>query len=226
MTDDAAPAPTKLSAYEMGQLLGDSLPAADSIGPGELALVEAARSLLDAVVRTDIDDAARARIATQIEALADELRRMTRLDVMRLARHADGRIENLVQAGAGRCNPRSLRIRFDDPPAGSDPATSEVHGVVVLDASATGPPGRAHGGIVATILDEALGIALTRAGRTGMTVALEMTLHAGVPIDTPIDIRARCTAFDGRKTHVAAELLVDGAAAAKATGLFVTSRRT
>jgi acyl-coenzyme A thioesterase PaaI-like protein len=100
----------------------------------------------------------------------------------------------------------------------------EVNGSVVLDASAGGPPGRAHGGIAATILDEAIGVALVRSGRTGLTVRLVVDFRAGLPIGVPLAVRARCTEFDGRKTHATGEILVDGTVACRGEALFVSSR--
>lgn len=216
-----------VSAAELGALLFDSLPAASSISDAELALADAARTLLDAVLRSAVDDPTRARLAADVHRVIDELRAVPRADLVRLARHPDGRIENLVQAAAGRCNPRSLRLRFDDmslPTPEQVGVSVEVHGTVELDASAGGPPERAHGGIVATILDEALGVAMMKAGRTGMTVSLEVSLLAGVPIGVPLDVHARCVDFDGRKTRATAELVVDGTVAARGTALFVASR--
>lgn len=226
MTEEA-PARHTVSAFELGRLLGDALPHADDVSDAELALADAARTLLDAVVRTAVDDATRARLAATILDVVDELRTETRTDLVRLVRHDAGRIENLVQAAAGRANPRSLRLTFDSlvpPPPGVVDASVEVVGRVVLDASATGPPERAHGGIVGTILDEALGVAILRAGRTGMTAFIEVSYRGAVPIGVELSVRSRIASIDGRKTFAEAELLVGDTIAANARGLFVASR--
>lgn len=217
----------RVSAAELGNLLGESLPTADSVSAAELALVDAARTLLNAIVRSAVDDEERLRLAKQIERITEDLRAKTRDDLVRLVRHPDGRIENLAQAAAGRCNPRSLRLRFDDmslPPPDRPPTPVEVRGWCELDATAAGPPERAHGGIVATILDEALGVAMMKAGRTGMTVSLEVSLLAGVPLEVPLEVRSRCVDFDGRKTRATAELVVDDKVLARGAALFVASR--
>jgi acyl-coenzyme A thioesterase PaaI-like protein len=50
-----------------------------------------------------------------------------------------------------------------------------------------GPPGAAHGGIVAAYLDEVLGAAVVRAtGRIGVTGELTVRYVAPVPTETPI----------------------------------------
>jgi acyl-coenzyme A thioesterase PaaI-like protein len=225
MTAETPPDARRLSAFELGRLLGEALPTADSVGYGELALAEAARSLLEAVVVTDVDDLTRARLARTIAKVTEELRANDRPDPIRLVRHPDGRIENLLQAAAGRCNPRSLRLTFEPPEADAEPEVGvEVRGHVVLDASASGPPTRAHGGIAATILDEAIGVALMRSGRTGLTVRLEIDFRAGLLIGVPVDVRARTTTVEGRKTFATGELLVDGEVTCRAAGLFVAAR--
>lgn len=227
MSSDATVPHTSVSAYELGQMLGDALPTVESVSAGQLALAEAARALLDAVVRTTVDDAARERSAADLRRITSELLATADTDVVRLVRHPGGRIENLIQAAAGRANPRSLRLTFDDmtpPPEGVVHPDATAVGRVVLDASASGPPGRAHGGIVTTILDEALGVAIMRAGRTGMTVAIDVSFLGAVPIGADLVVHARCTVLDGRKTTAEAELCVDGRVAARARGLFVARR--
>ncbi len=216
-----------VSAAELGSMLFDSLPHASTVADGELALVDAARTLLDAVVRSAVDDPTRARLTSDIQRVIAELRAEPRSDLVRLVRHPDGRIENLVQAAAGRCNPRALRLTFDDlslPAPDQVGVPVEVVGRVVLDASAGGPPERAHGGVVATILDEATGVAMMRAGRTGMTAAIEVSYRAGAPIGVELEVRARITEIDGRKTRATAELHAGDVLVARATALFVASR--
>lgn len=227
MSTDAGVPHTSVSAYELGQMLGDALPTAASVPAGRLALAEAARTLLDAVVRTTVDDEEGLRLAADLGRITDELLADADTDVVRLVRHPGGRIENLIQAAAGRANPRALRLTFDDmtpPPDGMLVPDATAVGRVVLDASASGPPGRAHGGIVTTILDEALGVAIMRAGRTGMTVAIDVSFLGAVPIGVELVVHARCTVIDGRKTTAEAELCVDGQVAARARGLFVARR--
>ncbi len=208
-----------VSAVELAMSMGESLPWADSITDAELELAAAGRALLDAIAASCADDAVRGRLAAQLRAISDELLAGGGRDPVRLVRHPDGRIENLIQAGTGRLNPRSLRIDYDD-----DPATTAVHGTCVLGASAVGPPGRAHGGVVASILDEALGRAMTKAGRTGMTVTLDVTLAKAVPLGTELEITGGVVSTDGRKTYAEAAVLVDGTVLATGKGLFVASR--
>lgn len=216
MTDRSRPS---VSAVELALSMGDALPWADSITEAELELAAAGRELLDAIAASSVDDDARARLAADIRRVASELLAGGGRDPIRLVRHPGGWIENVIQAGTGRLNARSLRIDYDD-----DPDSTDVHGSCTLGASAVGPPGRAHGGVVASILDEALGRAMTKAGRTGMTVALDVNLKAAVPLGEELEVLGGVASTDGRKTWVEAEIRVDGATLATGRGLFVASR--
>jgi len=215
------------SAGDLARLLGDALPPADSLTDAQLGLVAAARDLLDAVVRTDTDDATRSAAADALRAVTERLRQATRDPVIVLLRHPDGRFDNATQAGSGRLNPRAFPIVFDHPPPGPTITVGpgpEVTGRCRLDASAGGPPERAHGGVVATILDEACGAGMVAAGRTGMTATLTVDYLGPVPLGVPLAIRSRAEEVDGRKTWVTAEIAVDGEVRARGRALFVAAR--
>ena len=93
-----------------------------------------------------------------------------------------------------------------------------------LSTAAGGPPERAHGGVVATILDEACGAGIVAAGRVGMTVTLTVDYVGPVPLGVPLGIRARTEEIDGRKTWVTAEIVVDDEVRARGRALFVATR--
>lgn len=216
------------SASLLGELLGDRLPPAASIPAAAVDLAGAARDLLDAVVGTEVDDGTRARLAAQLREVAAELRTQRRDPVIVLVRRPDGRIDNLTQAGCGPLNPRAPELRFapfPPPPAADAPFHPvEVEGTVVLDASFGGGPGRAHGGVVAGLFDEALGRANTAAGLNGMTVALEVRFRAGAPLGVPLRVTARCDRVDGRKRFSSGELWSGDTLVAEAHAVYVTER--
>ena len=62
-----------------------------------------------------------------------------------------------------------------------------------------GAPGRAHGGMVAALFDEAMGFVLSIACTPAFTGRLTVTYRAPVPIGVPLEFRARLTGRDGRK---------------------------
>jgi acyl-coenzyme A thioesterase PaaI-like protein len=210
---DGAPPPA--SALELARVLGDRVLAPDAIPPEAFALVEAARDLVDAVVGTDVPPAARAAAAEELTAITARLREQRREPVILLVRHDDGRIENLSQAGGGRLNPQAPRLVFVDLSPG------EVVATCTLTAAHGGPPGKAHGGIVAGLLDEVLGVAAMVAGGAGLTAGLDVRYRAATPYDEPLTITARLTGRDGRKGVATGEIRAGDTVTAEATAVFV-----
>ncbi len=88
-----------------------------------------------------------------------------------------------------------------------------------------GYPGRLHGGIAATILDETIGRAIMiRQSHDiwGVTVEFSMKLKKPVPLDDEIRVRARVTK-DGRRVFEGSGeiLLSDGRVAIEASGRYM-----
>jgi len=117
---------------------------------------------------------------------------------------------------AGRANPLA-------PPAvlGVDRDASIVVGEVTFGPAFEGAPGIAHGGFVAAVLDEALGMASAFCGRVCMTAELVTRYRRHTPIGTPLRIEARLDAAEGRRVRTSGELSIDGTVIAEARGLFV-----
>jgi uncharacterized protein (TIGR00369 family) len=101
-----------------------------------------------------------------------------------------------------------------------------VEAQVSFDSSKEGPPGYAHGGAVAAVLDEAMGTACFEAGRVGFTVTMTVNYRAGAPLNQPLRVAASVERTEGRKTFTWAALTnVDGQLIADATGIFIMSER-
>jgi acyl-coenzyme A thioesterase PaaI-like protein len=218
-----------VSAARVAELLGDSLPDPAQIPPEAFDLVAAARGLVEAVVMTDVDAGARADAAAELHEITERLRATRREDQLYLARHADGRVESLMQAGSGRLNPQAPPIEWihrpKEPPPGSTPTPVEVRARCTFGPQHAGSPGRVYGGVLACALDEVLGIAVLVSGATGMTVALTTSLKGGTPYGVPVDIVGRYTGSEGRKSFASGEVVVDGKVTAEATAIFVGERR-
>lgn len=69
-----------------------------------------------------------------------------------------------------------------------------------------GPPGHVHGGIIATLLDEAMSKANRQFGVVAMTRQMEVEYLKPVPLLTPLQISARHVGSTGRKHHCEAEI--------------------
>jgi acyl-coenzyme A thioesterase PaaI-like protein len=84
-----------------------------------------------------------------------------------------------------------------------------------------GYPGFVHGGIVSSLLDEAMGWATYGRGIWAVTGRMQTRFRGVVPIDEAMEVRARITRDRGRALTVSATLTDPaGAVLAEAEGLF------
>ncbi len=85
-----------------------------------------------------------------------------------------------------------------------------------------GYPGRMHGGIVATLIDEAMGWAVYGAARWGATARLNVRFRKPVPLDQNLRIKAWVTNNRSRLLELRAEVRDPaGALLADAEGTFM-----
>jgi acyl-coenzyme A thioesterase PaaI-like protein len=206
-----------LSAAQVAALLGDGVAGPGAVTAGALALVGAARDLVEAVVLTDVGDGDRAVAAADLRAVTERLRARRRAGAVLLVRHPDGRVEHLTQAGSGRLNPQAPAIDIQGlvAPPGT-PSPVELVARCTLTASFGGPPGRVHGGQVAALLDEVVGFAAFAAGVPGVTVSLTVRYHRPTPHSTPLEVRARLDRWEGRKRWASGEVTAAGEVTASA----------
>lgn len=93
-----------------------------------------------------------------------------------------------------------------------------------LDLAKQGPPGHAHGGASAAILDEAMGLVVWAAGYKVAAVNLEINYHKPVPLHQPLTLVARITEQDERKIFSTGEIrLPDGRVAVSGRGIYVVA---
>ncbi len=116
---------------------------------------------------------------------------------------------------SGSANPLSigLRIRQDG---------NEVVGEVSLDRGWEGAPGRSHGGIVASCVDETFGGLLPVIGEMAFTGELSLRYEGPCPMGVPLEFRSWLERRDGRKLHLACTGIADGDVFVRATAIFVT----
>jgi acyl-coenzyme A thioesterase PaaI-like protein len=207
-------------------LLGDQLPPVDDVAPPESRdLVERVRDLVEAVVLTEVDPPERARIAREVETLTARLGARTREPGVLFARLPNGEWENLSNAGHGILNPQAVRLEWVDPqpmaPPGADVTGLETHARCTLTEAHSGAHRRAHGGVVALILDQATGRVAHFAGAGGLTARLEVNFRRGTPLGVPLEITARWIGRDGRKSYAEAEIYAEGVLAATGNALMV-----
>jgi len=118
--------------------------------------------------------------------------------------------------GCGQNNPRGLQLRFFLAPDGTVVCPVEVPDLY------EGPPGYLHGGILATLLDEAMSKAVRAQGLTAMTRHMEVDYRLPVPSGAALSVEARLLRSEGRKHWTEAEIRDNaGRALARGKGLFV-----
>lgn len=112
--------------------------------------------------------------------------------------------------GCGPENPGTLGLRFHI-------TGDRVHTALVLDQRHEGAPGFAHGGAVATALDDTLGTLLLVLRRPAVTARLEVDYRRPVFLGTPYTVESWVERIDGRKLYLAA-VITDAAGATIAEG--------
>jgi acyl-coenzyme A thioesterase PaaI-like protein len=133
----------------------------------------------------------------------------------------------------GRDNPFGLHARFyelapDEPAAagaGAPPAAGpELLGVFAVREEHQSYPGRLHGGISSTILDETIGraILLHQPDVWGVTVEISVRFRKPMPLDEEVRCVARITRDTSRLFEGTGEiLLADGTVAVEASGKYI-----
>lgn len=213
-----------ITAAEIAARLGADAPRPEDIPKAATRLVAAVRALVAAAADADVE-AADDELIDRVENLTRVLHGRRRDDTVIVTIDEHGRVDNLSQAASGRLNPQALPLRFDPfVPVADGPGTVEITGRCILTAAHQGPPGRAHGGVVATMLDEALGVAAFAAGTAGVTAGLSIDYRAPTPIGVDLEVTARYLYSEGRAHHTTGEVRCDGTVTAAATGLFVTPK--
>src|SRR5579864_3953559 len=91
-----------------------------------------------------------------------------------------------------------------------------------LSRKYTGPPGHAHGGIIATILDEAMGKVNKFRNVLALTASMEIKYLKPVPLGQPLTVTSSEQSVDGRRhTNMAEISNAKGEVLARSTGTFI-----
>ena len=102
----------------------------------------------------------------------------------------------------------------------------EIAGFIRMGRGTQGPPGHAHGGSMASVLDEAMGFACWIHDMPVLAARIEVDFRAPLPIPGIVRVRGSILNVDGRKIQTAAILTaLDGSVYSEATGLFVRLSR-
>jgi acyl-coenzyme A thioesterase PaaI-like protein len=190
----------------------------------------ALRRLNDAFVAHDADDELLTRLAGEARTATAELQAGERRDrAALLAAHfgrvaAGGPIDEALRstenpmtdrAVCGTTNPLSAECTF-----GYEGDEVVVH--TVLGAAFEGAPRRSHGGMVAALFDDIAAGVLPLAGVAAYTGELTVRYLRPVPIEEPLEFRARIDGHEGRKLRASADCFAHGEVVATAHILYIT----
>jgi acyl-coenzyme A thioesterase PaaI-like protein len=98
----------------------------------------------------------------------------------------------------------------------------EVRGRVTYGYAYEGPPTCVHGGVIAELFDELLGMCNILVGEGAMTGTLTVRYRRPTPLLAPLDLVARHTGKEGRKVYAWGGIYHRGELTAEADGIFIT----
>jgi acyl-coenzyme A thioesterase PaaI-like protein len=207
-------------------LLAVWFPRAEDVGPAwqrRHAVAAQLRAAAEALVAVDAEHADQDALEALIAEAAALRRRIAALPDVR----HDTPWLSSVAGPAGALFERSPFSGRSNPSA--PPLTIE-HRDGVTRAHATfgdqhqGPPGGVHGGMVAGVFDELLGVAQVHSGSAGHTGTLTVVYRGLTPLHTRVDYEAGLDRREGRKLFVWGRSTVDGTVIVEAQGIFIVPR--
>jgi len=131
---------------------------------------------------------------------------------------------------AGDPDGQALRITYRQRPLGAEAAAhatasapAELSARAWFGPRAEGPPGHAHGGSMAAVLDEAMGLAVWLAHRAAVAAHLETDFRRPIPLGTTVTVETTVGPAEGSgKARVTGRLVGDdGTVFAEGSALFV-----
>jgi acyl-coenzyme A thioesterase PaaI-like protein len=188
----------------------------------------ALRDLNHTFVERDPDDELLREIARDARALTERLTAIERRDRLALMRAAIGTDSFPIttsgsgfsdRAVAGASNPTSVDVEVTY-------EADEVVARVLLRRAFEGAPGRAHGGIVAAAFDDVTGFVIGQLHEPAFTGELTVRYLAPVPVDEPLEMRARLEGRERRKLFITAEARHGDLIVATCHAIYITVDRT
>lgn len=178
------------------------------------------RRLNHALLTSDVAADRLRDIAAQLSAHADEIERGPRIfgrEALSQRDRADLVYE--MSAAIGQANAMAIPLhawRSED---------GRVHARFTTDWTHEGPYGCLHGGVIALLFDQFLGIAQHAAnsggGRTG---TLSIRYHHPTPLNMPLRLEGHLKRIDGRKKFIVAELWSGDVCTASCEAVFVSGK--
>ena len=203
-----------MGGYQRDDITEDELERQHALyGP----FTDAVRDLVDATIRTEVDDDEIRAVQAEVEALTARLRAQ-QLDGsygVRFGAAGRGRPWGNSVVGVRNAIAPPLVVQHD----ASGRSWSEFH----LGAAYEGPPGLVHGGVAALILDQMLGEAAGAGGKPGMTGTLTLRYRRGTPLGD-LSAAAWIDRSEGIKTWARGHIEDAEGVTVEAEGVFILPR--
>lgn len=179
--------------------------------PERRALAEALRRLLDVAVETGAGPEQLGAAAAAIDEVTASISGAVIRPDFSIEPNSYRSHMSLV---GGLSHPIAPQLDMDvDGDAGS--------GVVVVSRLFEGGPGLCHGGVVALLVDHAMGCVANRQDRPAMTVRLTLRYRRPTPIEVPLTLSVRIDRIEGRQVHLSARVAARGEVTVEADGVFL-----
>lgn len=202
-----------MSEYSIEEITADHLAHITAVAEG---LAGDVRALVDATVRTQVNDDDVAAAREHIAAATALLRREQLPGAFGIRFSATAGKRNWGNAVVGLRNPVAppMYLSYDG---------EKVTGTVDLGAAYEGPAGVVHGGILAALLDQALGSAAENAGFPGMTGTLNIRYRQATVLG-PVTVRAWLDRVEGIKSFATGTVSTADGITVEADGVFILPR--
>lgn len=198
--------PTDISVEELARLRAIYEP-----------LTQSVRALIDATVRTEVDDAQVAAAKAEIDSVTARLTQQQLTGAVGVRYVSQGDRMPWGNAAVGIRNPIAppLAVHHDD----NGTVWSDFH----LGAAYEGPPGLVHGGVSALVLDHMLGEAASTPESPRMTGTISIRYLRGTPLG-PLRCEARIESVDGIKARAVGHIADAEGITVQAEGVFIVPR--
>jgi acyl-coenzyme A thioesterase PaaI-like protein len=124
--------------------------------------------------------------------------------------------------GCGAANPAGMKLTFE-----LDFDARRTRGSFILGPNYAGGGGFAHGGIIAVVLDEAMGKLSKLSGEPAVTAEMNIDYRKPIPVDKPIVVEGWQEEEKGRNRFRAAEIRdPEGAVLARGKARFVVVNKS
>ncbi|TDC93000.1 PaaI family thioesterase [Actinomadura sp. 7K507] len=203
------------AAVGVGGFVRDETPT-DEVNQREAvleSLTGTVRELIDATIRTTVDDDEVHRVRDDLDALVARLRTGQLPGPAGIRYNSELRSWNWGNAVMGAANAIAPPLNVVHGPSG-------CHADVVLGAAYEGPPGLVHGGVSAMLLDHIMGETASGMRRTTFTGTLTTRYRRGTPLG-PLRFEAHIAGEERRKVFVAGTISDADGVTVEADGIFI-----